>query len=333
MLRHHGSPKSQIRGLPSRAVAEGARYEIVRTRNFLDHRHDQVAQIDTEITIRCGGSAIDNIVLRSADFLPGLRVVDSSGEEYPLLSNEDVRSILKFGTATDPPGLGHADILDAIDRRQIRLLWIKVPPHKRLQPNEVRIIHLKYDHSKGGGGSLSVARRWLGGSILIDVPSQLPFPVFWILRKPVDYDIVRRGYSKIEDGVQRPMGSWKDNSGAIFCNDAENTVHLSVDRRQSGAVLSYTLRPKWHVLALPVAAVVLLSLLPVALGLAPLVAASGTPIGLAVGELSRHELPLLLFVLAASMVVPRFIDDVYIRNGLLPLYVVPVALALYHFVF
>lgn len=31
------------------------------------------------------------------------------------------------------------------------------------------------------------------------------------------------------------------------------------------------------------------------------------------------------------MVVPRFIDDAYIRNGLLPLYLVPIALALYIF--
>lgn len=309
---------------------KGKRYEIVRTRNFLDHRHGQVTQIDTEITIRCGGKAIDNIVLHSMDFLPGLRVVDSSGEEYPLLSNKDVRNVLRLD-GSDLPGSSLGDILDAINKRQIRLLWIKIPPHKRLQANEVRIIHLKYDHSKGRGGLLSAARSWHRGSILIEVPSQLPFPAFWILRKPEHYDIVRRRYSRIEGDIQKPMGSWKDNGDAVFCNDSETSVQFNVDRRQGGAVLSYALRPKRSVLALPVAAVVLLSLLPVALGLAPLVAASGTPIGSAVDELLRHELPLLLFVVATSMVVPRFIDDAYIRNGLLPLYLVPIALALYAF--
>ena len=78
------------------------------------------------------------------------------------------------------------------------------------------------------------------------------------------------------------MGSWKDNGDAVFCNDSETSVQFNVDRRQGGAVLSYALRPKRSVLALPVAAVVLLSPLSVALGLAPLVAASGTPIGSAV---------------------------------------------------
>ena len=310
---------------------EGASYEIVRTRNFLDHRHGQVTQIDTEITIRCGGKAIDNIVLRSVSFLPSLRVVDSSGEEYPILSNEDVRNILRTRAYSDRPGSDPGGIIDAINKRQIRLLWIKIPPHKRLQANEVRIIHLKYDHSKGRGGLLSAARSWHRGSILIEVPSQLPFPAFWILRKPEHYDIVRRRYSRIEGDVQKPMGSWKDNSDAIFCNDSETSVQFNVDRGQSGAVLSYTLRPKRSVLALPIAAIALLSLLSIALGLAPLVAADGTPIGSAVDELLRHELPLLLFVVATSMVVPRFIDDAYIRNGLIPLYLVPIALALYIF--
>lgn len=263
-------------------MGKGKRYEIVRTRNFLDHRHGQVTQIDTEVTIRCGDKAIDNIVLHSMDFLPGLRVVDSSGEECPLLSNEDVRKILHLEGGSDRLGSGLGGILDGINKRQIRLLWIKIPPHKRLQANEVRIIHLKYDHSKGRGGLLSAARSWQRGSILIEVPSHLPFPAFWILRKPEHYDIVRRRYSRIEGDIQKPMGSWKDNGDAVFCNDSETSVQFNVDRRQGGAVLSYALRPKRSVLALPVAAVVLLSLLSVALGLAPLVAASGTPIGSAV---------------------------------------------------
>lgn len=197
-------------------MGKGKRYEIVRTRNFLDHRHGQVTQIDTEVTIRCGDKAIDNIVLHSMDFLPGLRVVDSSGEECPLLSNEDVRKILHLEGGSDRLGSGLGGILDGINKRQIRLLWIKIPPHKRLQANEVRIIHLKYDHSKGRGGLLSAARSWQRGSILIEVPSHLPFPAFWILRKPEHYDIVRRRYSRIEGDIQKPWARGRTTATPYF---------------------------------------------------------------------------------------------------------------------
>ena len=312
---------------------DDARYEIVRVRNFLDHDHGQVTQIDTEVTIRCGSKPIDNIVLNSTDFLPGLRVVDSSGEEYPLLPNEDIRSILQFGVASSNSGSGLSTMLDDINKHRLRLLWIKVPPYKRLQPDEVRIIHLKYDHSKKQGGPLHVARRWLNGSILIDVPSHLPFPAFWVLYKPAGYNIVRRGYSKIEDGAQRSMGSWKDNTDTVFCRDTEKSVQLGVARSSGGAVLSYALRPKWSVLALPVAAAVLLSILSVAVGMGPQVLADDAPLKSAIDEMLRHETSLLLFTVTASMVVPRFIDDAYIRNGLIPLYLVPIALALYFFIY
>ena len=41
-----------------------------------------------------------------------------------------------------------------------------------------------------------------------------------------------------------------------------------------------------------------------------------------------HKMPLLLFIVASSLVVPRFIDDAHLRNGLFWMYFVPIGLAL-----
>ena len=96
---------------------------------------------------------------------------------------------------------------------------------------------------------------------------------------------------------------------------------------ENGAVLSYSLAPKKIVLALPVAAIATFSLLAASLAAGPHLGGDG-PLQPIVDAVARHEVPLLLFVIASSMVVLRFIDDAYLRGGLLWLYFVPVGLAL-----
>lgn len=306
----------------------GNRFEIVRIRNFVNHDHGQATDVDMEITIQSASEVSDHIILESPGFLPNLRMSDSSGEEYPLMSTKYLQIMLEDAVAGGGPGRpAAARLLADVVSRKAYLLWFKIPPSRALRPHEARVLHLTYEHPKSRVGLPGGIRRLRTGPIAIRVPPALPFPAFWILNKPAGYNVSGGRYSRIEDGVAVDGGSWEDNADAVFCKNTEKSTSLHVRPDENGAVLSYSLAPKKIVLALPVAAIAMLSLLAASLAAGPHLGGDG-PLRPIVDAVVRHEVPLLLFIIASSMVVPRFIDDAYLRGGLLWLYFVPVGLAL-----
>lgn len=220
-----------------------------------------------------------------------------------------------------------ARMLADINSRKTGLPWFKTPPRKELRVHETWILHLAYEYPRGEAGLVDSMRRLRTGAISIRVFPEQPFPTFWILNKPADYNISDRRYLKVEGGAPVDAGSWEDNADAVFCKDIERSTSLHVSPDTNGATLSYSLTPKKIALALPVAAIAMLSLLAVALAAGPHLGSDG-PLGPIVDAVVLHEVPLLLFIIASSLVVPRFIDDAYLRGGLLWLYFVPVGLAL-----
>ena len=223
-----------------------------------------------------------------------------------------------------------ASLLADINSGKTHLLWFRTPPNKALRPNEARVLHLAYEHPKRDAGLPGAIRSLRSGAITIGVPPALPFPTFWILDKPADYNTSRRRYLRTGAGASVDMGTWEDNEGAVFCRSTAKSTSLHVKPDRSGADLSYSLTPKKIVLALPVTAIVLLSLLAVSLVASPYV--NGGPLQPIADAIVLHEMPLLLFIIASSLAVPRFIDDAHLRNGLFRLCFVPVGLALCSFV-
>ena len=71
----------------------------------------------------------------------------------------------------------------------------------------------------------------------------------------------------------------------------------------------------------------MLSLLAILLGVSQHVG-SGNPLWPVADAIVCYEMHHLVFIVTASLVVPRFMDDAHLRNGLLWLYFVPVGLAL-----
>ena len=305
----------------------GSRFEIVRVRNFVSHDHGRVTDIDKEITIRSAAEPSDHILLESGEFLPSLRMSDSSGEEYPLMPSKHLRIMLEDAAAAGNDRPRAARLLADINSRKTHLLWFRIPPHKTLRPNETRILHLTYEHPKKDDGPLGGVRSLMARAITIKVSPALSVPTTWVLSKPGDYNISRRRYMGIKDGAQVDMGSWDDNADAVFCNDTEKSTSLHVKPDRNGAVLHYSLTPKKIVLAVPVAAIAMLSLLAASVGASPHVDA-GSPLRPIADAIVLHALPILLFIAASSLVVPRLIDDAYLRGALLWMYFVPVGLAL-----
>ena len=72
----------------------------------------------------------------------------------------------------------------------------------------------------------------------------------------------------------------------------------------------------------------MLSLLAILLGVSPHVGSGSPPPAAVADAIVCYEMHRLVFIVTASLVVPRFMDDAHLRNGLLWLYFVPVGLAL-----
>ena len=258
-------------------------------------------------------------------------MADAAGEEYPLMSNKHLRSTLKSVNPSDPDRPEADRLLADINGKKIHLLWFKIPPHKELRPNEARVLHMTYDIPKKESGILDTIQSLRTRTITIDIPPEQPFPVFWILNKPIDYNISRRRYLQTSSGERVEMGSWEENADTVVCSTAAKCISLHVKAGPNGAALSYSLTPKKIKYALPVSAVAMLSVLAISLGVSPHLDGAG-PLQPIADAIVLYEMPLLLFIIASSLAVPRFIDDAHLRNGLFWLYFVPVGLALCSFV-
>ncbi len=146
---------------------------------------------------------MDNIFLTYGEFLPNLKVTDSDETEYPIMSNADVRLLLQF---MQEDGKNVNDLRQQVDKGIIFLIWIKVPPNKKLKSNEVRILHVGYEKKKEDRNDMNV----------LDVSPNHAFPVFWIFKKPQDYDITDR-YCVTKQGDEIKWSTWRqDMSGMLI---------------------------------------------------------------------------------------------------------------------
>ena len=269
-------------------------------------------------------------MLESDKFLPNLRMADSSGEEYhscPAGTCESCSKTTRLATDHSAAARLPADI----SGRKKHLLWFRIPPHNALQPNEARVPRLAYEHPKRDAGLPGAIRSLRTETVVISVPPALPFPVLWILGKLADYSISRRRYSTVKAGRTTDMGSREDNADVVFCKITAKSESLHVKPCRDGATLSYSPTHKKITLALPVAAIAMLSQLAVSPWASPYLDGGVPPQPLA-DAIALYKMPLPLFIIASSLAVPRFVDDACLRNDLPWLYFAPIGLAICSFV-
>ena len=253
---------------------------------------------------------MDNIFLMYGEFLPNLKVTDSDETEYPIMSNADVRLLLQF---MQEDGKNVNDLRQQVDKGIIFLIWIKVPPNKKLKPSEVRILHVDYEKKNEGRNDMNV----------LDVSSNPAFPVFWIFKKPQDYDVTDR-YCVTKQGDEIKWSTWRqDMSGMLRYHDTPESSVLLVRPENQKVVLAYSFSPKVSVMALPVASLILLTSFSLFLIMVQVSESLSM-----FKELLEHKLELALFVASSSIIIPRFINNVEIRHRIFWVYFVPVGLSI-----
>lgn len=296
--------------------------EVLRIRYFLEHNSKQITCVESEFTIKSNRKEkpVDNIFLTFERFLPNLNVVDAEGTKYPIMTNKDTLTLLEIMKEKSQDSQHISQIMQDVRNRKIFLIWIKVPPNKKLQPNEVRILYLNFKNKKIDSSSQN--------HIFLNVSSDLPFPVFWILKRPIDFKIANQKYYIIENNKLSSEKSWTDNANDIFYyNDTADSSSIFVKPYQANILISYSFKPNQDIIVLPITSISLLIIFSMSLIIAQIhtIYSDYHTLKL-VEDLLDRKIELSLFVVSVSLVIPRFITNPVIRHKYLWWYFVPIGL-------
>lgn len=118
---------------------------VIRERVFIRHETPTVRDITNEVTLlNLSKSDLRLIQLVRIEFMPGLRVLDDDGSELSFYPNELVRLFLEEVSDEDEM----ANLLDKMNKREIFVLWIRLPYDKPIRFNELRTIRLKFSDNR-----------------------------------------------------------------------------------------------------------------------------------------------------------------------------------------
>ena len=197
------------------------------------------------------------------------------------------------------------ELIADIESHKIFLIWIKIPPNKKLQPNEVRIINLTFE--------VREINNRFRNRIYLDVSSNLPFPVFWIFKKPDDYNMTNQYCHIIEDNKLKNRTTWKEGNNKLFYYDnTYNNATIIVKSDQTHLLVSYSFIPKPSIITLPTASIVLLTSFSLFLiGIQNYANDVGyDDLPLLFENLLDRNIELSLFIVSSSLVIPRFISNI-----------------------
>ena len=218
------------------------------------------------------------------------------------------------------------ELIADIESHKIFLIWIKIPPNKKLQPNEVRIINLTFE--------VREINNRFRNRIYLDVSSNLPFPVFWIFKKPDDYNMTNQYCHIIEDNKLKNRTTWKEGNNKLFYYDnTYNNATIIVKSDQTHLLVSYSFIPKPSIITLPTASIVLLTSFSLFLiGIQNYANDVGyDDLPLLFENLLDRNIELSLFIVSSSLVIPRFISNIEIRHSYFWLYFVPIIIIIFFF--
>lgn len=173
--------------------------------------------------------------------------------------------------------------------------------------------------------------RCIQNRIFLNISSNLSFPVFWILKNPQDFKITNKKYYTIEDNRLLDKRSWSDSTNNVFFdNDTMESSSIFVKSYQTDILISYSFKPDRSIITLPIASIYLLVAFSISLIVAQYYTISNdynSP--KLVEDLLDLKIELSLFVVSASLVIPRFISNVVIRHKYFWWYFVPIGLTVF----
>ena len=317
--------------------ALGDYVQILRQRYFVNHNPDAKTLLVEEYTIIGNKNKVDNIILQSYDFLPNLTVYDSDGEELPIMPNNYTMILIEswIKQAIDEKQQNHLRrILKEIESKKLYLIWIKLPPGKKLKRNQSRVISLKYAAKK---------EKLKNKIIWLELFSNRNHSIFYIIKCPEDHFLSNRKIKFTQqNGKKQIRHGWKKHTqDSMYFTETNDSICITVKPNlKNQVVLLYKFDPAPHIIAFPVSVIVFLtlsSLYLVGLSSCP-VSSDDMSTNCFLPEFLRPDdssyllsrsVDIGVAIIAASFVLPRLIRNAYIRHRMLLAYFVPVFFAVF----
>lgn len=117
--------------------------KIIRERFWFSHPTPSERKVTNEFTVKNEtGANVKDIFLMDLPLMLGLEVFDEDGNRLPFLPNAEVKKILKE-SIKDKKLLAEFN-LNYLGHKGSYFLWIKLPEKDKIEPDDFKIIRLKY---------------------------------------------------------------------------------------------------------------------------------------------------------------------------------------------
>ncbi|WP_101477874.1 hypothetical protein [Candidatus Nitrosotalea bavarica] len=304
--------------------------DILRQRIFIDHSYKAKTFIKEEFTFRTLFDVVTNVFIVQDHFMPNLHIYDSDGEELPLVSNEHTFALLtgRMRTAVGTERQAKEDFLQELRDKKKFILWIRIPTKKALTKNEFRIITLEYDAPKEKQKSNQITTEYKRNAL---------HSVFYIIRKPEDYEFTRKPRIAWTDNKDdyKIFTDWeikKDGTTPMYVNETSDTLSITIRPDVVKSMdISYSFRANKHVVFFPVLAATVLAIATIPLYFShqcDWFNACGSTVPPTIQQLIDHRFDFAIGIIAASFVTAGLIRNEAIRHSHNILFIIPLALAL-----
>lgn len=316
--------------------------EIKRQRIFIDHSSNAKTFINEEFTIRSLQDKIDNIIIIKNNFMPNLHVYDSDAEELPIVNNTVTLDLLERQKSSPECDAETKQKLESfitrMKNKKIYVIWIKLPPIKKMKKNQLKVINFEYDATKDTKPSSKIRTNY---------QRNLGHSVFFIIKKPEDYDFKGKpqiGWTNNNDDYAI-LNDWNGkNSNTIRVTETAYTLSLTIKPKTvKTATVTYSFTGTRNIISFPLIAVTLLSIFAFSILILHqcsffqvcdtfhISVTDNSSTILTVNDLLEKRIELLSATAAASLVIPRLISNPNIRNDYKYFFLIPLGLSILAF--
>lgn len=282
--------------------------EMIRQRSFIKHSSKHQRSVTIEYTIRSNKEDLNNIFLIFNEFLPSLIIRDQHNTVLPLMPSKDLKILYKM-MINDPDGKEKKLLkqrLEKICNNKEHVIWFSLK-QMPMQENEIRTFTLTYipenQHKDNSYMKIKIEKQ--------------AYPVYYSLFSPKNFDFVNSKYIYKKNNKTKkelkPPPFVKSFSGS-------QTLSLRITESEHDFILMYRLRVHKSAELLTAVGALLL------MGLSTMFLVLQSWNNPAVQDILAKNTEIGLFVMGASLILPKLQNDDEVRRRLIKYYIAPFVL-------
>lgn len=306
---------------------------ILRQRFIVDYTSHSEKQLQEEFTLKCITDlkeGIDNIFIRSPKFLPNLKIYDFDGAQLSLLTNRLTRALLtshlKKATSDSEKNAINKLLVD-MTNHEIYIFWIKLPHSRKFFSNESRVITLEYQAPKEDVEENERVMEF----------HSAPYEVFYNVTPPEDFEFDTMELRTIDSKtkkVKKTETTWKSKKGdPYYFTESQHSISVRISPNFPDHYLFvYSFKPKKTLTNLPRLTLGILIAGSIVIFLSNFVFFSENCNAIQLCWITTpvegKQSDFVIAITAASLIIPRLIRNVEIRDRMKYRFLIPIAIAI-----